>query len=60
MWFPVDQNQSWCPRNTTLPVVVSKEGKPEDLSVAVRPVDVLRRVIALGPVNENFRAVVGT
>jgi hypothetical protein len=60
MCFPVDQNQSWCPRNTTLPVVVSKDGESEERRMALRPVDVLRSVIVLGPVNVNFRAVVGT
>lgn len=58
--LPLDQNQSWCPRNTTLPVVVSKEGEPDDRSVAVLPVDVFCSVIVVGPVNVNFRAVVGT
>jgi hypothetical protein len=43
-----------------LPVVVSSENKLGELRLAVRPVDVLRSSIVLGPANVNLSPVVGT
>ena len=45
------QNQVWRPEKLTAPVLVSTECRPDETSVAVRPVVRFRSVIRVGPVS---------